>query len=258
MFVQYSRDGRGGFVRRECSVIPSELGGRILLTFVDQVPEDHYILCVTYNDGKTQLGMTGTMKEEESALNAMYREIQEETGLIVDGCVSVLGTYHTTKRGKDLFWHFGLCDVSEYLIPIVEGKGYHQEQDSRKDLSASKIAVFLHARLEDWEYLFSSCPDTILEKYIVALTLVPRDEVQNVFFVNQNERVYQRTNSTVGRQNSFSGRSYNRGFSERKGMAGNTSQLVDGVSSGSSREIRPAFTGLEWLPDMGRWRTSGR
>jgi hypothetical protein len=190
MFVQYIREN-GEFVKL---VLPfsdlhtSELGGRYLMTYLDQIPSRDYILCITYNNGKTQLGITGTMKRGEGIISAIYREVLEETGLVIDHCVEMLGTHSSTRHGKDLLWNVGICNLSENLQQIEEQSDLVPEHDERSDDRTKKIAVFIHGTLNDWTLLFGSLSDKILEHYIIGLSLIRRDDAQRLFFVNDRNR----------------------------------------------------------------------
>lgn len=112
------------------------------------------ILAFVHPNGDKQL-VKGTIEANETPLAAAYRELQEESGIIVSQPMKSLGTAQIGAKGE--VWHFFICELS----------GLPDTWDHQTTDDGGHIFSFfwhpLHAPLDDrWDPIFQQASAYLL------------------------------------------------------------------------------------------------
>ena len=110
----------------------------IYLRSVDKMRRDDYLICPLYSAGDFQIGITGTVEEDESLAHAIYREMGEEIGFVPDEKgLKVVDDY--ISKGKP----FRVYDAFyQFCIPV--NSALNNVKLSRSKDSKKKVGAFFY------------------------------------------------------------------------------------------------------------------
>lgn len=174
--------------------------------FFPELPEDSYLLGVSYKSKDCQMCVTGARKYGhknlrffvESAKSSMRRELSEEIGIYPDeGSIDIKGQY-----GK---FTVGLVNINNCKIYEDEGEG-EGEDSLMRDISEQRVAVYVYGDLES----ISKCIQTIRKRRIAedtsditGLCIFPVERAKTSY-----DYCYQRYSNPTSLRSSYSSQSF--------------------------------------------------
>ena len=135
-----------------------------------------YIMGIQYSKGDIQVAITGKKHINESPIDAISRELSEETGLML----------HETKS-HDLY-HFDFKNTNNYVIAASLLQSYKQTDDTEqetKDDPSRKVQIFIHGSFDDYLLLFNDINKRKLSfdtHSIVGLVLFSITDITNYYY----------------------------------------------------------------------------
>ncbi|AYV82609.1 MAG: hypothetical protein Hyperionvirus1_188 [Hyperionvirus sp.] len=151
----FSRSFGDFIVRTRESLLISSyvlLGADIALSII---PQEQYILFVTYSTLDSQLFITGTIGKNETATESAQRELMEETRFKAAEESDLKHIYSAPKEGKLLGSEWFTCDVDKlrYIGNISCGNPEHA-------YPKHKTSIIVHGSKEKMHNLISNIPQS--------------------------------------------------------------------------------------------------
>jgi len=87
------------------------------IDYLQKYHNDDYLLCISYNEGDTQIGLTGTVKVNENPIDTAIRELHEETTNFLS-----LDKKCVTDWGTDNYITLDVKFEFNQLNPIIDSK----------------------------------------------------------------------------------------------------------------------------------------
>jgi hypothetical protein len=142
-------------------------------------PDDIYILCVTYgkggwgNGGDTQLFVTGAIEKNESAIDAAYGELAEETRYIPREEKNLVEVSDNVASGTDNIKWFYCEAINMSFVDIVP------KRPNTKEKKKNKIGCIVYGTRNEMINMISQFDKSVSTGHdqIVGLSIISLDDV---------------------------------------------------------------------------------
>jgi hypothetical protein len=177
---------------RSCYVKPSTYkldNFKSDIEYLQKYYNDDYLLCISYNEGDTQIGITGSVKINENPIDTSIREIHEETTNLL-------------SLDKKMIMDYGIVDVTlefNQLDSIIDSNNisiyrftFNVEEDTcirccdipcsstEMDDETQKICVYIHGTKEILQSKFNhfNSEDSHREVGVDSICIIPIKDLE--------------------------------------------------------------------------------
>jgi hypothetical protein len=143
---------------------------------LDNLPEDYYLICITYKKKDTQLSITGTIEHGEIPVNAAIREMEEEVGFTIDSSKLKNIVPYDYYNKQWYTYYINIRDVIPYSDKKI--KKIYKKSDKKN----RKVQICIYGNLENIKKALSQVYVRSREESdISGITLIKCNEIKKQF-----------------------------------------------------------------------------